>query len=106
MNNEEKIIELISGLKEDIGQLKKDMDERFTAVDKRFDDLESRVTKIEVVQENKTNAKLDLLFEGQKTIQNQIKHLSVVDALQADVATLKSAVQYLSSELEKIKKAM
>lgn len=106
MNNEEIIIELISGLKEDIGQFKKDMDERFTAVDKRFDDLESRVTKIEVVQENKTNTKLDLLFEGQKTIQDQIKHLSVVDALQADVATLKSAVQYLSSELEKIKKAI
>lgn len=102
MNNEEKI----SALMEQISKSQNDIKESLAELITRTRNIEDRVTKVEVVQENKVAPQFGLLFEGQKTIQDQIARLSVVDALQADVSTLKSAVKYLSSELEKIKQAM
>lgn len=130
MNNEEKILELMQQISksqndimskfymmelfqtstnktlENLNMQQNDMKESLAELNTRTRNIEDRVTKVEVVQENKVTPQLGLLFEGQKTIQDQIARLSVVDALQADVSTLKSAVKYLSSELEKIKQAM
>lgn len=123
MNNEEKILEILGNLtsnvseirndivtlKDDVSTFKDDITSIKSDISSIKDDvseLKHRVTKIEVTQENTVIPNIKLLAEGHTIIQNQIKHLSVVDALQDDVATLKNAVRYLSEEMEKIKKAM
>ena len=95
MDNEEKILELLA---EVLTEQKN--------TNKRLDSIEHRVTKLEIAQENTIIPGIQLLAEGQKTIQNQIKHISVIDSMQDDIATLKSAVKFLSQEIDKLQKAM
>lgn len=127
MNNEEKILNLLEKMNERFDKV----DERLANVEKsqeemrgeinqintrlsnleksqeeikeKVDYLDQHLLKVEVTQENTVLPRLDLLAEGQVTIQKQIKKLSVVDALQDDVATLKSAVKYLSDEIIELK---
>ena len=65
-------------------------------------ELKTRVTKIEVTQENVILPRLQTLAEGQEALHEQIRRLSVIDRLQDDVITLKSAVRYLSEKVEKL----
>ncbi len=92
MDNEEKILELL---------LK--MDNRITKMDER---LTQEIVQVKVTLENEIIPSIQWLKEGQKTIQNQIKHISVIDSMQDDIATLKSAVKFLSQEIDKLQKAM
>ena len=69
-------------------------------------ELKTRVTKIEVTQENVILPRLQVLMEGHDTLHDQIRRLSVIDRLQDDVTTLKSAVRYLSEKVEKLEQAM
>lgn len=108
MNNEEKILGILeridqrlvsvesgmSEMKSDISGLKTDMSE-----------VKQRVRSIEVTQETTVATRLQLLAEGQTTIQNQIRSLSVIDQLQDDVSTLKNAVRYLSERIEHMEQA-
>lgn len=89
-----------------IGQmLDEKLKEVLIPVSDRLDRLEDRMVKIELTQENIITPKLDLLLEGQKTTAISIKRVSAIDALQDDVSTLKTAVRYLSQELDALKKA-
>lgn len=88
MNNEEKILDMLEQLYIEQKSLKQS------------------VTKIEVAQENVIIPQIRLLAEGHTIIQDQIKRLSIIDAMQDDIATLKSSVRYLSGELEKLKSVM
>ena len=78
----------------------------------KTDKLEGSVSKLEddmrfvrITQENKVLPQLQLLFEGQGTIQKQIKNISVIGEMQDDISTLKSAIRYLTQELESLKSA-
>ena len=95
MNNEERILEMLEQLAIGQHEMKQDVSS-----------LKEHVTKMEITQENIIIPQLHLLAEGHTAIQNQIKRLSVIDAMQDDIATLKTAVKYLSGELEKIQEAM
>lgn len=97
MNSEDRILEMIEQIY--IGQ--QEAGKRLDSIAHDIDRLNQNVTKIEMEQ----GQKLDALFDGYSEISNQIKKLSVIDALQDDVATLKTAVRYLSAELEKLKLA-
>ena len=68
--------------------------------------LEKRATKTELMIENTVIPQIHLLAEGHAIIQDQIKHLSVIDAMQDDIATLKTAVKFLSHELDELRKAI
>lgn len=102
MNNEEKILNLLEKMHGDITQIQQEQKQ----MNQRLGKVETELTKVSVTQENTVLPALKLLAEGQTTIQEQIKRLSIVDQLQADVSVLKSAVSYLSSELEQLKKAI
>ena len=102
MNNEEKILKALEGLQSDMKDVKSDISD----LKERMQNVEERTLKIELTQENIIIPNIQLLAEGHTIIQEQIRRLSVVEALQDDVATLKSAVKYLTLELENIKKAM
>ena len=95
MNNEEKIFNILEELSKGQEQLFKGQEE-----------LKQRVTKTEILIENTVIPQIQILAEGQKTIQEQIRHLSVIDAMQDDIATLKAAVKFLSREVDDMKKAI
>lgn len=119
MNNEEKILTILETLTSDMTIMKSDMADmkadmanmksdmvnmKSDMADMQSDmaDVKTRLTKIELTQENNIIPHIQLLSEGQVTIQNQIKNLSVIDSLKDDVSTLKSAVRYLSEKVEKL----
>ena len=102
MTNEEKILQAIVQLSSDMADMKTEM------ADMKSDlaDMKTTLTRVAVTQENVVLPKLQLLAEGHVTLQEQIKRLSVIDSMQDDISTLKTAVRYLSQELEKMKSAM
>ena len=109
MNNEEKILQMLTQMQEDITALKQgqaELQQGQAELQQGQASIEKRVTKIQLTQENTIIPAIQILKEGQLTIQNQNKKLSVIDAMQDDIATLKSAVKFLSQELDKIQKAM
>ncbi|MEG1880397.1 MAG: hypothetical protein RR145_03665 [Oscillospiraceae bacterium] len=116
MTNEEKILQLLGTLVDrqdqtddkltqmqgSITQIQGDISEMKVDIS----ELKRRVTKIEITQENVVLPHIQLLAEGHTTIQGQIRKLSVIDSLQDDVSTLKSAVRFLSEEIQQMKNAM
>ena len=109
MNNEEKILEMLNGLTSDMADMKSDIADMKTEIadiktdmaDMKEDisELKTRVTKVEITQENMVLPKLELLAEGQTELKNQIRRMSVIDAMQDDIATLKTAVRFLSEKV-------
>ncbi len=123
MSNEEKILSIlyqmqvgfselrtdVAELKTDVAELKTDVAELKTDVAELKTDvaeLKERTTKIEITQENVVLPRIQLLAEGHMDIQAQIKRLSVIDGMQDDIATLKTAVRFLSQKVEQLEKAM
>lgn len=102
MNNEEKIIQMIADLSTQFSGMKTEM----SSINTRLDKIEERTTRTEILIENTIIPQIQLLAEGQVTIQNQIKRISVIDRLEDDISTLKLAVKFLSQEVENLKKAM
>lgn len=109
MNNEEKILEILMQMQVE-QQKTNDRLASLEASQAKLEasqaKLEADVTKIAVTQENVVLPQLQLLSEGHTVIQEQIKRLSVIDALQDDVATLKNAVRFISQELDQLKSAI
>ena len=95
MTNEEKILQRLDQLTAEMAGMKSEMSE-----------MKTTLTRVAVTQENVVLPKLQLLAEGHVTLQEQIKRMSVIDSMQDDISTLKTAVRYLSQELEKMKSAM
>ena len=129
MNNEEKILEIlgniqtdISGLKSDVSGLKTDVSGLKTDVsglktdvsglktdvaDLKSDvaDLRDRVVKIEVTQENVVLPQLQTLAEGQANLLATLAPKNRVEALEDEMAFMKSVVKALSQEVADLKKA-
>lgn len=95
MNNEEKILGILVQLQNDMSEMREEQRS-----------MREELTRVAVTQENVVIPNIQLLAEGQITIQDQIKNLSVIDRLQDDVATLKTAVRFLSQKVEQLEKAM
>lgn len=109
MNNEEKILQMLTHLTERQDTTEKmltHLTEKVTNLEQGQDKLREDVTKIQITQENTIIPSIQILKEGQLTIQNQIKKLSVIDAMQDDIAMLKTAVKFLSQEVDKLQKAI
>ena len=109
MNNEERILDLLGNLTAQVGTLTADMavmKSDMTVMKSDIAELKTRATKIEVTQENVILPRLQVLMEGHDTLHDQIRRLSVVDRLQDDVTTLKTAVRYLSEKVEKLEQAI
>lgn len=87
-------------------RLEGDLNATKAAILPRLDSLSDDVAKIAVTQENVVLPKLELLFEGHATLESQIKRISVFERMEDDISTLKTAVRFLSQEVEKLKEAM
>lgn len=98
MNNEEKILQLLT-------EMKAEIDGRFDKVDERLEELDARSLKSAVLLETEIPHKLGLLFEGHKTILETLSPKSRVDELEEEVTILRSAFQALANRLTALEKA-
>lgn len=94
MNNEEKILQLLEGLKADMAEVKEKLEE----VDRRSE-------RTQVLLETDYANKLQLLFEGHTTILETLAPKSRVEALEDDVSFMKTVIKALSQEIAELKKA-
>ena len=91
------------------------MDERFDKMDERLDGIESRLEKVEtlatktqVTLENDIKPKINLLFEGQITLQNRFSQLDRMEemlrGLRYDVQDLQHIVSWHSNDIRWLKR--
>ena len=91
------------------------MDERFDKMDKRLDGIESRLEKVEtlatktqITLENDIKPKINLLFEGQITLQNRFSQLDRMEEmlreLRYDVQDLQHIVSWHSNDIRWLKR--
>ena len=129
MNNEEKILHLLTemkaemdSMKTEIGSMKAETDKRFDKVDeclqetdKRFDKvdeclqgLDARSLKSAVLLETDVSRDIHLLYEGYSEISKKLDTLATkeqVEELSDDVAVIKEVVSRHSVDIGKLKKA-
>ena len=91
------------------------MDERLDKMDERLDGIESRLEKVEtlatktqITLENDIKPKINLLFEGQITLQNRFSQLDRMEEmlreLRYDVQDLQHIVSWHSSDIRWLKR--
>ena len=91
------------------------MDERFDKMDERLDGIESRLEKVEtlatktqITLENDIKPKINLLFEGQITLQNRFSQLDRMEEmlreLRYDVQDLQHIVSWHSNDIRWLKR--
>lgn len=91
------------------------MDERFDKMDERLDGIESHLEKVEtlatktqIALENDIKPKINLLFEGQITLQNRFSQLDRMEemlrGLRYDVQDLQHIVSWHSSDIRWLKR--
>ena len=91
------------------------MDERFDKMDERLDGIESHLEKVEtlatktqIALENDIKPKINLLFEGQITLQNRFSQLDRMEEmlreLRYDVQDLQHIVSWHSSDIRWLKR--
>lgn len=91
------------------------MDERFDKMDERLDGIESHLEKVEtlatktqIALENDIKPKINLLFEGQITLQNRFSQLDRMEKmlreLRYDVQDLQHIVSWHSNDIRWLKR--
>lgn len=108
MNNEEKIIALLEAQGRTLdahGRILEAQGREIATIKKNTDALYDEVAKINVSLENEIRPKLDLLFEGQKTLLETLAPKNRVEALEDEMAFLKQVIKNLASEVNDLKKA-
>lgn len=115
MNNEEKILLLLEKQGEALAQINQRLDQQggaISQINQRLDqqgemlsNLTTRVTKIELTQENVVLPRIQALAEGQQTLLETLAPKGRVEALENDVALMKSVIRSLAKEVQELKKA-
>ena len=85
MNNEDKILELLEKHSEMLAQMQEDIT-----------DLRTTVTRVAVTQENTVIPQIKLLAEGHDLLLNTLARKDRVEALEDDVALLKTVIKAMS----------
>ena len=112
MNNEQRILDILEQMQARMDGMEAKMDGMEAKMDGMQTDItgmkadikaiDQRTTRLEINQENVIIPHIQLLAEGQTTIQGQVKRLSVIGSMQEDISILKSAVKYLSDKVSQL----
>ena len=94
MSNEEKILELLEKHGEMLKRLQEDQSE-----------IRETLTRVAITQENVALPRLSLLAERHKTLLETLAPRNRVEALEDDVALLKSVIKSMSQRLNDLEKA-
>ena len=93
----------LSGLKQDIAEVKQDL----TDVKQELSEVKGRAIKIELVQENKTNRNIQLLYEVQQGANIKFQRLdqmeSTLNAVKSDTEVIKQVVTEHSQSIRELK---
>ena len=115
MNSEEKILSILEKIDqrqtrteeilEKHGEMLETLTTDVSGLKTDITDLKERVAKIEITQENIIVPQLQALAEGQKTILETLAPKNRVEALEDDVAFLKTVIKAMNQEINNLKKA-
>ncbi len=89
MNNEDKIMNVLEQVVEQLDK----MDSRMDTMQKQLDAVHETTTRVAITQENVVLPRLQLLAEGHTTMMDMMARKSRVEALEENMAILKSAVE-------------
>lgn len=115
MNNEEKILELLTEMKAEMSGMKADMTgmkaEMFgmkadiSALQADVSEMQTTLTRVAVTQESVVLPRLDLLAEGHTHLAETLAGKSRVEKLEDDVAMLKDVIKLMRQEIAQLKEA-
>ncbi len=108
MNNEEKILELLSRHEdsfEKINQTLTEMRAGMTEMKADMAEMKTLLQKVAVTQEGVVLPRLELLAEGHQNLLDTLAPKSRVEALEEDVDTLKTVMRLLTHDVAELKKA-
>ena len=97
MNNEEKILEMLTQMQGNIAQMQQ-----------RIDQIDERSQRTAVLLETEVTTKLNLLYEGHETIMETLDKLapkSRVELLEDEVDMLKDVIRIMRQDIAELKKA-
>lgn len=97
MNNEEKVLEMLSKMQRDIAGIKETLEE-----------VDQRSVRTQVLLETDYHDKLQLLYDGHSAIIEKLDELTPrdrVEVLEDEIITLKTAVKAMSKRLSALEKA-
>lgn len=101
MNNEEKILAMLTQMQEDISGLKGDV----SSLKDTQEQMQTTLTRVAVTQENIVIPQIKLLAEGHDLLLEKLARKERVEALEDDVALLKTVVKAMSQRLSDLEKA-
>ena len=117
MNNEEKILEMLTMLQSEMGAMRSEMDAMRSEMDARFARLEAvqskqgeqlaeeTVTRVAITQENIVLPRLETLADGHKHLLNTLATKARVEEVAEEVSTIKSVVISHSERLAALERA-
>lgn len=129
MNNDEKILALLTALTEKVDsmdgrldrlettqaqqgeqltELKMDVDKRFDGIEKRLDELDARSLKSAVLLETEVARDTHIALEGHSELKRKMDTLATKEQAQkiaADVEVIKDVVKHHRIEINELKKA-
>lgn len=119
MNNEEKILEMLTMLQSEMGTMRSEMDAMRSEMDARFARLEAvqskqgaqlaevqeTVTRVAITQENIVLPRLETLVDGHKHLLNTLATKARVEEVAEEVSTIKSVVISHSERLAALERA-
>lgn len=122
MNTEEKILAILEEhskmfekMQANIGEMQADMGEmqanmgeiqaNMGEMQANMGEMQKTLTRVAVTQENVVLPKLQLLAEGHDTLLNTLARKERVEALEDDVALLKTVIKAMSQRIENLEKA-
>ena len=94
MNNEEKILEMLT-----------QMNSRMDQIQETQAAMQTTLTRVAVTQENVVIPQIKLLAEGHETLLNTLARKDRVEALEDDVALLKTGIKARSQRIAELEKA-
>lgn len=108
MNNEEKILEMLKKLTEEVGRHSELLAKQGEVLAKQgelLEELDDRSLRSAVMLENEVLPKLQLLYEGHVHLQETLAPKERVEVLEDEVITLKSAMKMMMKRLDALEKA-
>lgn len=108
MNNEEKILEMLAGMRSDIAEMKATQVEQGKTLAEQgrlLEEIDQRSIRTQVLLETDYADKLQLLYEGHQTLLETLAPKDRVEALEDDVAMMKDVIKLMRQEISELKKA-
>jgi len=122
MNNEEKILamleklngtvekhgemlEKLNGNVEKHGEMFEKLNDRVDQIQDTQEQMQTTLTRVAVTQENIVIPQIKLLAEGHDTLLHTLARKDRVEALEDDVAMLKTVIKAMSQRIEELEKA-